>query len=92
MSNKKLESNNFESMNEFKDTLLYGKEIVFEWQGAEYGVFYDDSEGKEKFSLCAKNENTEYNFSEFNDLIFCSIQGHQLNDIVTEVDVILRNV
>lgn len=92
MSSKKLESNNFESMNEFKDTLLYGKEIVFEWQGAEYGVFYDDSEGKENFSLCAKNENTEYNFSEFNDLIFCSIQGHQLNDIVTEVDVILRNV
>ena len=25
MSSKKLESNNFESMNEFKDTLLYGK-------------------------------------------------------------------
>lgn len=87
----KLNSNNFDSIYDFKNALLYGKEIVFNFGGIEYGVFYTTQNGDE-FSLCESGKIDEQKFENIEDLLDCQIQGKSLRDIITQIEVCLRNV
>lgn len=37
---------NFKSVAEFKESLLYGREIVFQLNGIEYGIFFEGEDDK----------------------------------------------
>lgn len=91
MNVTKLNSNNFDSIDDFKNALLYGKEIVFKLGGIEYGVFYTTQNGDE-FSLCKLGKTDEQEFENIEDLLDCQIQGKSLRDIITQIEVCLRNV
>lgn len=45
-----LDSDNFESIDDFKNSILHGREVVFEWKGVEYGAFFE-GEGDKSFYI-----------------------------------------
>lgn len=85
----KLNSNNFDSVDDFKNALLYGKEIVFKWDEIEYGIFYTTQNG-DKFLLCESGKTDEQEFENVENLLDCQVQGKSLRDIITQIEVCLR--
>lgn len=91
MKIKLLNDDGFESVNDFTEALLYGREILFKWNDIEYGIFYIGND-EDEFSICVKGTDNEKIFNKLDDLLNCEIQGQLLKDIVTQVDILLRNV
>lgn len=89
-ANKYIEFSKFDSILDFKNSLLYGKEIEFIYQGTEYGVF---CEGKNLFTFNeAHKPETEIEFSDIDELLDVDVQGVSLSEIITEVEVTWRNI
>ena len=83
----------FESLDDFKHSLLYGREILFKWNNIEYGIFHDCDEGDKAFFICEAHKDDEGKYFETIDaLLDFAIQGQCLKEIITHVDVCLRNV
>lgn len=87
-----IEFSPFESIDDFKFCLTYGREIEFNWNGTDYGVFHE-GEGKESFFICEayKDEQGKY-FETIDELLDYTIQGQPLKSFITQVDVFGRNI
>lgn len=84
------DSGRFESIADFKDALVWGREIEFEWNGKEYGAFHE-GDGDEAFYLGEAYKDGVY-FSSVDSLLDYKIDGRPLRKIITEVIVWSRNV
>lgn len=85
-----IEFSKFESIDDFKSSLLHGKEIEFCYNNIEYGVFF---EGNNLFIFTEANKpETEIEFCNIDELLDIEVQGISLREIITEVDVTWRNV
>lgn len=82
---------NFKSIDDFKDAILHGREVVFEWKGVEYGAFFE-GEGDKSFIFGESYKDNDIFFRTVDDLLNCNIQGQLLKDIITQVTVLERNV
>ena len=91
MKTEYLGNNSFQSVDDFKYALLYGKEIVFKWNKSEYGIFYNTQNGDE-FSICKSGSTDEHIVNRIEDVLDYMLQGRKLKDIITQVDVCLRNI
>ncbi len=82
----------FESIDDFKFSLTNGREIEFNWNGTDYGVFHE-GERKESFFICEayKDEQGKY-FETIDELLDYTIQGQPLRDFITQVVVWHRNL
>lgn len=82
----------FESVDDFKYAMLHGREAVFEWNGIEYGAFFE-GEGDKSFFICeAYKDEKGMHFKSIDELLDFEVQGQSLKDIITRVNVIHRNV
>ena len=75
----------YKTLSEFKYSLRQGGEIVIEWNGNCYGIFYNG----EKFYVTTNNYETTYYDSPDELLEYC-IDRERLRDIVTQVTVVDR--
>lgn len=82
---------NFKSVAEFKESLLHGREIVFQLNGIEYGMFF---EGEDDKAICfgESNKDNYIFFKTVDDLLNCDIRGQLLKDVITQVTVLHRNI
>lgn len=82
----------FESIEDFKFSLIHGREIEFRWNNVDYGVFHE-GEGKESFFFCEANKDNEGTYFEtIDELLGFAIQGQALKEIITQVEVYWRNL
>ena len=82
----------FDSIEDFKFSLIYGREIEFRWNNVDYGVFHE-GEGKEAFFFCEANKDNEGTYFEtIDELLKFTIQGQALKEIITQVEVCWRNI
>ena len=83
----------FDSIDDFKNSLIYGREIQFKWGSTEYGIFHDYDEGEKAFFICEANKDSEGTYFEtVETLLEFAIQDKALKEIVTQVDVCWRNI
>lgn len=80
----------FDSIIDFRESILHGKEIEFAYNNKKYGVFYD-GEGIYSFNE-ANNPETELEFCSIDELLDVDVQGEPLRGIITEVEVTWRNI
>lgn len=82
----------FESIDDFKFSLTYGREIEFNWNGTDYSVFHE-GEGRESFFICeAYKDEQGKHFETIDELLDYTIQGQPLRDFITQVVVWHRNL
>ena len=83
----------FDSIEDFKFSLINGREIQFRWENIEYGVFHDYDEGEKAFFICEANKDNEGTYFEtIDELLEFKIQGQVLKEIITQVEVCWRNI
>lgn len=84
----------FESVDDFKFSLIHGREIEFVWKNKLYGVFKENENGVEKFFIgeSYKNDGEGTYFATVEELLNFEIQGQQLKEIITQVQVEWRNL
>jgi hypothetical protein len=82
---------NFKSLSDFKQSLIHGREIEFEWNGIDYLLFYDGDNEKD-FSLCEADKDNIIHLNTIEDVLNCEIQGVPLRRIITDVIVWCRNL
>ncbi|MCM1285145.1 MAG: hypothetical protein NC213_08150 [Acetobacter sp.] len=85
-----LEYPNYTSIQDFKDSLIYGKEIVILWKGIYFTIEYDEK----TFSISeAYKPETERCFKTIDELLkFKLNSGDLLMDIITQAEVEWRNI
>lgn len=75
---------------EFKNSLIYGTEIIFKYQGEEYAAF---NLGNEKYVLCrSRSGNGDETFESADDLMNAKFGDKKLRNIVTKLEVLHRNI
>ena len=82
----------FESINDFKFALIYGREIEFEWNGVNYGAFYEGEDDKAFFLCEAHKDDKGVFFRTADELLDFVIDGKPLRKFITEVTVWNRNI
>lgn len=88
---KTYEPDRFESINDFKQSLMWGKEIEFEWKGKSYVAFRFEGDGDREYLIGeAYKAETDVYFSSIEDVLNFKIDGQKLREFVTEVDVLDR--
>ena len=85
------ETMRFETISEFKESILYGAEITFIWNNATYFVERYGRNGKITITPFDKPEN-EKSYETPNDLLEYMIGSDRLRDIITKVQVIARTI
>lgn len=92
-SPKYISEYSFDSTEDFKNSLINGREIQFRWENIEYGVFHDYDEGEKAFFICEANKDNEGTYFEtIDELLEFKIQGQVLKEIITQVEVCWRNI
>lgn len=82
----------FESISDFKFSLIHGREIEFRWNGVDYGVFHEGV-GDKSFLLCESyKKDTDAYFHSADELLDFVIQGKKLREIITNIEVLWRNL
>ncbi len=83
----------FESIDDFKFSLIHGREIVIVWDGIEYTIL-KESDNNDKFTICQANKpETENVFDTVENLLeFALKTGEKLKDIITQAEVNWRNL
>lgn len=90
-STKIFEPDRFESISDFKQSLMWGKEIEFEWNGVVHVAFRFAGKGDKEFLLGEANtDSKDVYFSSIEDVLDFEIDGQKLREVITEVDVIDR--
>ncbi len=84
------DDNNFDSISDFKWSLIHGGEIVFDWKENSYGVFRN-SDKRFSFSQ-ANNQESEVICKSPDEILNIIIDGQKLREFITEVTVTHRNV
>lgn len=88
-----IEPSPFESIEDFKISIIYGGEIVFIWKDKSYGVFRDIDNGINKFYIGESYKDDEITYLDtIDELLNFKIQGEPLQEIITKVQVEWRNL
>ncbi len=74
---------------EFKDSVLRHAEIVFEWQGVEYGIFWIEG-NKWVICLSGSDNSKDVFYDNIDDVMNHKIGDDKLIDICTKLTVIER--
>ena len=77
----------FESVTEMKQSILWGGEVGFIYQGEEYGIFrweYDD--------LLFTHGDEEISFKDVDSLLNYVLNGETLKDILLKAQITCRNI
>ena len=77
----------FESVTEMKQSILWGGEVGFIYQGEEYGIFrweYDN--------LLFTHGDEEIAFKDVDSLLNYVLNGETLKDILMKAQIICRNI
>lgn len=84
----------FESVDDFKFSLIHGREVEFVWKNKSYGIFKENENGVEKFFIGESHQNDDKGvyFATVEELLNFEIQGQQLKEIINEVQVEWRNL
>ncbi len=75
----------FKTISEFKRSLKDGGEIVIEWAGCSYGIFFNGTQ----FYITSQDSPTLY-FQTIDELLEQHISSDRLRDVITQVTVLDR--
>ena len=79
----------FEDLDDFRDSLLRGREIVFEYNGKEYGIFlFDDG----IYVAQSEHYETEKVYPTPDEALEYTIDGVKIKDIITTVEIVHRGI
>ena len=78
----------FEDLDDFLDSLLRGREIVIEYHGKQYGIFYLE---KGFYVAQSYHDETGKLYQTPDEALEYTIDGTKLRDIITVTDVLQRN-
>ncbi len=86
-----LEENRFKSISDFKDCMIRGGEVEFEWKGAVYGV--SGTETADEISIWEYNKpETEKICHTPDDALEYRVGKDCLRDVITQVNVLARTI
>ena len=94
---------NFESLSDFKWSLEYGGEIVFQWKGKSFGAFKymrKTPDSPEQFCIGPSDTTQKNHPGKYDDyyadtvdeILDYIIDGNKLRDIVSEISVEWRTI
>lgn len=88
-----LEYPKYKNMNDFKESLIYGREIVIKWKDTEYSIERNDNLYN-AYSVCEANKpETEIYFNSFCELLDFKLKSNdRLKEIITKAEVVWRNI
>lgn len=88
-----LEYPKYKSINDFKESLIYGREIVIKWNEIEYSIEYEN-DSMNDFSICEANKpKTEVHFKSINELLNSKLNSSTyLKDVIAEAEITWRNI
>ncbi len=88
-----LEYSKYKDINDFKESLIYGREIVIKWDEIEYSIEYEN-DSMSDFSICESNKpETEIFFNSFCKLLDFKLKSNdRLKEIITKAEVVWRNI
>ena len=79
----------FEDLDDFRDSLLRGREIVFEYKGKEYGIFlFDDGIHVAQ----SYHDETKKVYQTPDEALEYTIDGTKIRDIITTVEIVHRSI
>lgn len=81
------EENRFKTISDFKDCLIRGGEIEFEWKGVEYGVFSTET----YYYISRAREENETTSDTPDGLLDFMLSDDKLRDVITKVKVLNRS-
>ncbi len=82
---------NFETISEFKQSLNWGAEVEFEWNGMTYCVFRYGTDNKITISV-ANQPDTEKVCETADDALEYMVGTDRLRDVITKVHVVARTI
>lgn len=88
-----LEYSKYKDINDFKESLLDGREIVLQWDNIEYSIEYEDDTNSD-FSICEANKpETENHFESIDELLEFKLKnGEVLKNVVLQAKIMWRNI
>ena len=88
-----LEYPQYKDVNEFKESLIHGREIVIKWNNVEYSIEYENNTMSD-FSICEANRlETEVHFKSVDELLNSKLNSDiYLKDIITKAEINWRNI
>ncbi len=88
-----LEYPQYKDVNDFKESLIHGREIVIKWGGIEYLIEYEN-DSMSDFSICeASKPETEVHFRSVEELLNSKLNSDTcLKDIITKAEITWRNI
>lgn len=88
-----LEYSKYKDINDFKESLLDGREIVLQWDNIEYSIEYEDDTNSD-FSICEANKpETENHFESIDELLEFKLKnGEVLKNVVLQAEIMWRNI
>lgn len=88
-----LEYPKYRDINDFKESLIHGREIQIKWDGIEYSIEYED-DSMNDFSICEANRpETEVHFKSVDELLNSKLNSNIfLKDIITKAEITWRNI
>ena len=82
------EDNRFKTISEFKECLIRGGEVEFQWKGNAYSIG-----GYDKYAICVSNrEETEKLCDTPDEVLEYMVGEDRLRDVITQVTVIWRTI
>ena len=92
-SNHILKYPKYTDTNNFKESLINGREIVMKWNEIEYSIEYENNSMND-FSICiADRPETEVHFKSIDELLNSKIDSDTcLKDIITEAEITWKNI
>lgn len=82
-------NDDYKTKYEFKDSVTRHAEICFEWQGAEYGIFWMDGD-QWLVCLLGTDDSQDVYYKNIDDVMNHKIGNDKLIDICTKFTVIER--
>ena len=88
-----LEYPQYKDVNEFKESLIHGREIVIKWNNVEYSIECENNTFSD-FSICEANRpETEVHFKSVDELLNSKLNSDiYLKDIITKAEINWRNI
>ena len=88
-----LEYPQYKDVNEFKESLIHGREIVIKWNNVEYSIECENNTISD-FSICEENRTeTEVHFKSVDELLNSKLNSDiYLKDIITKAEINWRNI
>ena len=77
----------FQTIAEFKESLLLGGEIAFRWEGTDYGICRTD-----RYCLAHADGSCGQWCDTLDEVLDCLIGSNRLREIITRADILWRNL